>query len=505
MPVQLPLTAQAVGDGQGKNHRLPGARGEIPQVDPAAVSQPAVKNGGFSADGQMELRQTGRKLLAFQIQPSSFFQTDQGGFPQRFSGADGQSAAEEGLQLCHSVSRVENALCPRPKGDFRRDWGDQEQNKNQKQNPFAHKNTSCGLILAQGSPPILPFPAGFFTKNLQTKEEFFRFLSAKLPRIVVTMYEGGIALIEVSHLTKRYGSHLALDDLSFTIPEGQIYGLLGPNGAGKSTTMNILTGCLAATSGRVRIDGVDIFEDPMAAKKHLGYLPELPPLYMDRTPEEYLRFVARAKGIGEVRGELERVMALTQITDVKDRLIRNLSKGYRQRVGIAQAILGDPDIIILDEPTVGLDPRQITEIRELIQKLGENKTVILSSHILSEVQAVCDSILILSRGKLVACDTPDNLERLLTGGTALELEADTQPERLEKLLGNLPGVTGLTVGETAGKHAWARLETGKENLETLSKAVFFRLCEEKLPLLRLTPAKASLEDIFLELTGGKEA
>lgn len=312
-------------------------------------------------------------------------------------------------------------------------------------------------------------------------------------------------MIEVSHLTKRYGSHLALDDLSFTIPEGQIYGLLGSNGAGKSTTMNILTGCLAATSGRVRIDGVDIFEDPMAAKKHLGYLPELPPLYMDRTPEEYLRFVARAKGIGEVRGELERVMALTQITDVKDRLIRNLSKGYRQRVGIAQAILGDPDIIILDEPTVGLDPRQITEIRELIQKLGENKTVILSSHILSEVQAVCDSILILSRGKLVACDTPDNLERLLTGGTALELEADTQPERLEKLLGNLPGVTGLTVGETAGKHAWARLETGKENLETLSKAVFFRLCEEKLPLLRLTPAKASLEDIFLELTGGKEA
>ena len=312
-------------------------------------------------------------------------------------------------------------------------------------------------------------------------------------------------MIEVSHLTKRYGSHLALDDLSFTIPEGQIYGLLGPNGAGKSTTMNILTGCLAATSGQVRIDGVDIFEDPMAAKKHLGYLPELPPLYMDRTPEEYLRFVARAKGVGDVPGELERVMALTQITDVKDRLIRNLSKGYRQRVGIAQAILGDPDIIILDEPTVGLDPRQITEIRELIQKLGENKTVILSSHILSEVQAVCDSILILSRGKLVACDTPDNLERLLTGGTALELEADTQPERLEKILGNLPGVTGLTVGETADKHAWARLETGKEDLENLSKAVFFRFCDEKLPLLRLTPAKASLEDIFLELTGGKEA
>ena len=220
-------------------------------------------------------------------------------------------------------------------------------------------------------------------------------------------------MLKINGLTKIYGRSdvKAVDDLSLEVESGEIFGFIGPNGAGKSTTMNILTGCLAATSGQVRIDGVDIFEDPMAAKKHLGYLPELPPLYMDRTPEEYLRFVARAKGVGDVPGELERVMALTQITDVKDRLIRNLSKGYRQRVGIAQAILGDPDIIILDEPTVGLDPRQITEIRELIQKLGENKTVILSSHILSEVQAVCDSILILSRGKLVACDTPDNLEQ----------------------------------------------------------------------------------------------
>ena len=167
-------------------------------------------------------------------------------------------------------------------------------------------------------------------------------------------------MIEVSHLTKRYGNHLALSDLSFTIPNGQIYGLLGPNGAGKSTTMNILTGCLAATSGEVRIDGVDIFEDPMAAKRHLGYLPEQPPVYMDRTPWEYLRFVARAKGVKNLAQEVDRVMDLTQIADVRDRLIRNLSKGYRQRVGIAQAILGDPDIIILDEPTVGLDPRQIT-------------------------------------------------------------------------------------------------------------------------------------------------
>ena len=315
-------------------------------------------------------------------------------------------------------------------------------------------------------------------------------------------------MIEVSHLTKRYGKNTAVDDISFTVEDGCIYGLLGPNGAGKSTTMNIITGYLSATDGTVTIAGHDIAEEPAAAKACIGYLPEQPPLYQDMTVTEYLLFVAELKGVrkkAERRTSVEKVCARAGLQGMEQRLIRNLSKGYRQRVGIAQAILGDPDIIILDEPTVGLDPRQITEIRELIQKLGENKTVILSSHILSEVQAVCDSILILSRGKLVACDTPDNLERLLTGGTALELEADTQPERLEKLLGTLPGVTGLTVGETVGKHAWARLETGKENLENLSKAVFFRFCDEKLPLLRLTPAKASLEDIFLELTGGKEA
>ena len=314
-------------------------------------------------------------------------------------------------------------------------------------------------------------------------------------------------MIEVQHLTKRYGSHLAVDDLSFFVQKGVIYGLLGPNGAGKSTTMNILTGYISATGGTVTIDGHDVLEEPGEARACIGYLPEQPPLYPDMTVEEYLRFAAELKGVrrAERTSQVEKAMARTGLESVGRRLIRNLSKGYKQRVGLAGALMGSPKVIILDEPTVGLDPAQMIEIRALIRDLGRTHTVILSSHILSEVQAVCDSILILSRGKLVACDTPDNLERLLTGGTALELEADTQPERLEKLLGNLPGVTGLTVGETAGKHAWARLETGKENLETLSKAVFFRLCEEKLPLLRLTPAKASLEDIFLELTGGKEA
>ena len=310
-------------------------------------------------------------------------------------------------------------------------------------------------------------------------------------------------MIEVSHLTKRYGNHLALSDLSFTIPNGQIYGLLGPNGAGKSTTMNILTGCLAATSGEVRIDGVDIFEDPMAAKRHLGYLPEQPPVYMDRTPWEYLRVVARAKGVKSLAQEVDRVMDLTQIADVRDRLIRNLSKGYRQRVGIAQAILGDPDIIILDEPTVGLDPKQITEIRELIQKLGENKTVILSSHILGEVQAVCERLLILSKGKLVACDTPANLEKQMSSATALEIDVCASKEQAEKLLSRLPNVQSFKSKGTADR-CQIRLETEKEHLEDLSKAVFFALAEARTPILAMTPTKASLEDIFLELTEGKE-
>lgn len=220
-------------------------------------------------------------------------------------------------------------------------------------------------------------------------------------------------MIEVSHLTKRYVAHTAVEDLSFTVPDGGVYGLLGPNGAGKTTTMNIMTGCLAATSGTVSIGGYDIFEDEREAKRRLGYLPELPPLYMDSTPAEYLDFVARAKGLAgdELKRSVRRVLAETHTNDVANRLMRNLSKGYRQRVGIAQALLGSPEAVILDEPTVGLDPRQIIEIRDLIHELGEQRTVILSSHILSEVQAVCGTVLIISRGRLVACDTPENLER----------------------------------------------------------------------------------------------
>ena len=220
-------------------------------------------------------------------------------------------------------------------------------------------------------------------------------------------------MIEVRNLTKKYGGNTVVNHLTFTIEPGRIYGFLGPNGAGKSTTMNMITGCLAPTEGQVLINGHDIFDDALAAKRCIGYLPENPPVYPDMTPEEYLRFVAEAKGIkpSAVYEEICRVMKETDITDMKDRLIKNLSKGYRQRVGIAQAMLGEPELIILDEPTVGLDPRQISGIRELIAKLGQSRTIILSSHILAEVSAVCDHVMIINRGNLVASDTLENIRR----------------------------------------------------------------------------------------------
>lgn len=227
-------------------------------------------------------------------------------------------------------------------------------------------------------------------------------------------------MIEVSHLTKYYGSFLAVDDLSFTIPDGHVYGFLGPNGAGKSTTMNIMTGCLSPTAGKIMIDGHDILAEPEAAKRCMGYLPEQPPLYLNETPWEYLTFVGEAKGLrgGALHDQIESVMERTKITEMGDRPISALSKGYKQRVGIAQALLGDPKVVILDEPTVGLDPLQIIEIRDLIRQLGEKHTVILSSHILSEVQAICDKVLIISKGKLVAYDDTEKL--VANGKTTLE-------------------------------------------------------------------------------------
>ena len=242
-------------------------------------------------------------------------------------------------------------------------------------------------------------------------------------------------MIEISHLTKKYGMHVAVDDLNLTIEPGRIYGFLGPNGAGKSTTMNMITGYLGATGGTIKINGFDILTQPEDAKKCIGYLPELPPLYMDMTVEEYLLFAAELKKIPKEKRKpyVEDAMATTKITDMRGRLIKNLSKGYRQRVGLAQAVLGYPEVIILDEPTVGLDPKQIIEIRDLIQSLGKKHTVILSSHILSEVRAVCDYIFIISHGKLVASEETEELVERMSGGQVIELKLKAEEEKVKEV------------------------------------------------------------------------
>lgn len=314
-------------------------------------------------------------------------------------------------------------------------------------------------------------------------------------------------MIEVSHLTKNYGAHTAVSDLSFTVESGQIYGFLGPNGAGKSTTLNILTGCLAATSGEVRVDGLDIFEDADKAKRRIGYLPEVPPLYLNETPAEYLRFIAEAKGVakGERAEQIRKVMEVTGITDVANRLIKNLSKGYRQRVGIAQALLGNPETIILDEPTVGLDPRQIIEIRNLIRELGKEHTVILSSHILSEVQEVCQTILIISHGRLVACDTPENLEKLLGSGTVVKVKAAGNAETVRALALEMPSVLSCESRQGDGEICTAELKVhaGEEN--EVCRNLSLALGKEGVAILSMTTESASLEDVFLELTRDEAA
>ena len=312
-------------------------------------------------------------------------------------------------------------------------------------------------------------------------------------------------MIEVKNLVKKYGNHLAVDHLNFTIEEGHIYGFLGPNGAGKSTTMNIMTGYLGATEGEVLINGHDILKEPEEAKKQIGYLPELPPLYMDMTIREYMEFAAELKKIPkEKRAEsIEDVEKLVKIKDVEKRLIKNLSKGYRQRVGLAQAVLGFPEIIILDEPSVGLDPKQIIEIRELIRKLAKKHTVILSSHILAEVREVCDYIMIISKGKLVASDTPENLERYLGESGLIEIETRTEASKVKEVLKNVPGIEKVSLkidasGITSGQ---IREKRGQDIREEL----FTTFAEKKMPLLKLNPVQVSLEDVFMELTQSDKA
>ncbi len=312
-------------------------------------------------------------------------------------------------------------------------------------------------------------------------------------------------MITVEHLSKRYGDVLAVDDLSFTIEDGHIYGFLGPNGAGKSTTLNIMTGCLAATDGEIKIDGHDIYEDEKAAKKLIGYLPEIPPLYVDQTPREYLQFVAEAKGIAkkQIEEEIDKVIAETHIEDVADRLIKHLSKGYRQRVGIAQALLGNPSVIILDEPTVGLDPMQIIEIRDLIAELGEKHTVILSSHILSEVQAICEKVLIIYKGKLVAFDDLENLGKTLSNANTIDVMAETDVDGVENAMKNVANVTDYEIKDENSRYVKFTVSTDAKDPLVTCRGIFNSFAKANITLLQLNLVQTTLEDIFIELTSAE--
>lgn len=312
-------------------------------------------------------------------------------------------------------------------------------------------------------------------------------------------------MIEVKNLVKRYGNHTAVDGLNFTIEEGKIYGFLGPNGAGKSTTMNMITGYIASTSGEVLINGCNILDDAEKAKKYIGYLPEQPPLYFDMTVREYLQFVAELKKVPKKDREtmIEEIMDVVKIKEMSNRLIRNLSKGYKQRVGLAQAIIGYPEIIILDEPTVGLDPKQIIEIRDLIKSLGKNHTVILSSHILSEVSAVCDYVLIIAHGKLVASDTPENLSKKAFEDDALELTVKGERDEIVSAVEAFENVDSVTVKESK-EPGCVDLSVKTYDLADIREELFYRMAELHYPILKMEHIRATLEDIFLELTESPE-
>ena len=308
-------------------------------------------------------------------------------------------------------------------------------------------------------------------------------------------------MIEINHLVKKYGSHVAVDDLSLTVEPGKIYGFLGPNGAGKSTTMNIITGYLAATGGEVKINGFDVLKQPEEAKKCVGYLPELPPLYMDMTVKEYLDFVAELKKLDKSlrAGYVKEAMKITKTEEVSGRLLRNRSKGYRQRVGFAQAVLGYPEILILDEPTVGLDPKQIIEIRDLIRELGKKHTIILSSHILSEISAVCDHVFIISHGKLVASDSTENLLERMTGAQEIELLVKAEDDAAETAIREIAQVERCEKTESKEEGAVQLLVTAKKDAD-VREALYYTCVEHHMPILEMKAASKSLEDVFLELT-----
>ena len=307
-------------------------------------------------------------------------------------------------------------------------------------------------------------------------------------------------MIEVSHLSKRYGNHLAVQDANFSIQKGEVVGFLGPNGAGKSTIMNIMTGYLSLTAGKVSIDGFDIMDNPEEAKKRIGYLPELPPLYPDMTVKEYLYFMYDLKKVRfPKKPHIEEIARLVKIDNVYNRLIKNLSKGYRQRVGIAQALIGNPDLLILDEPTVGLDPKQIIEIRNLISRLGKNHTIILSSHILSEIQEVCERIIIINSGKIIADDTPDSLSKRLSDDHSLTLRAKGTEAEIYKILNTVPGIKELRFVGSKEPGSVDYIIEPKEGFD-IRAAVSDRLAERKKTILSLHSNEMTLEQIFLRLT-----
>ncbi|MCC8169645.1 MAG: ABC transporter ATP-binding protein [Oscillospiraceae bacterium] len=314
-------------------------------------------------------------------------------------------------------------------------------------------------------------------------------------------------MIKVSNLTKAYGDKLALDNVSFTVNKGEVMGFLGPNSAGKSTTMNIITGYISYTSGSVTVDGIDILENPKEAKKKIGYLPEMPPLYLDMTVEEYLEFVYELKKIKKESMEehINGILELVHIDDVRGRRIGNLSKGYKQRVGLAGALIGDPEVLILDEPTVGLDPNQIIEIRNVIKELGKTRTIILSSHILSEVSAVCERVIIIDKGKIVAEDTPENLSKNTDENQRLMLRVSGAENDIQEVLSSLEHVVAVKPLGTFDDTSFDfEIELDSEFDSEFNKKLFFAFAEKCMPIVMQKKIEASLEDIFLQVTGSAQ-
>lgn len=308
-------------------------------------------------------------------------------------------------------------------------------------------------------------------------------------------------MIQIENLVKRYGENKVLNGINLAINDGEILGFLGPNGAGKSTTMNIITGYISASEGSVKIDGVDILEQPKAAKKNIGYLPELPPLYMDMTVEEYLKFVCKLKGISakDIFETVQRVCDTVKVSHHRDRLIKNLSKGYRQRVGLAQAIIGSPKLLILDEPTVGLDPKEIIEIRNLIKDIGKNHTVILSSHILSEVSAVCDRVIIINKGEIVATGTPEELAKKFSYSNKMLLRIKGSGKEIAAMLKDINEVSRVEVQGTVEKGTCDILVEAKQDKD-IREALFWKLSKAEVPVLMMKPVDLSLEEVFLQVT-----